>query len=169
MTQRRNHRVSVFFSNQDRVLHLELLATHFARQRIDLIGRCLMTNHVHQLVIPRRPESLAFGIGCAHQKYSRWLQIRRRQTGQRFQNRFHRSPLDHAHTWQAILYTPPNPVRADLRGRSGFQGIHDWHPPRGEMVIREAATAEGVGVGTRPGLPFLHILECPTGYPSVSG
>lgn len=65
MTQRGNHRVSIFFSNQDRVLYVELLATHFARQRIDLIGHCLMTNHVHQLVIPRRPESLAFGIGPA--------------------------------------------------------------------------------------------------------
>ena len=118
VTQRGNHRASIFFSDQDRYLYLELLATHFAHQRIDLIGYCLMTNHVHLLVIPRRPESLALGIGRAHQEYSRWLQIRRRQTGHLFQNRFHSSPLDHAHTWQALLYTELNPVRAEMAHRA---------------------------------------------------
>src|SRR5690606_37698725 len=55
---------------------------------------------------------------CAHQEYSRWLQIHRRQTGHLFQNRFHSSPLDHAHTWQALLYTELNPVRAEMAHRA---------------------------------------------------
>ncbi|MCW5962514.1 MAG: transposase [Bryobacterales bacterium] len=114
VTQRGNHRAPIFYSNQDRHLYLELLSTHFTEQRVDLVGHCLMANHVHLVVIPRRPESLALGIGRVHQEYSRWLQIRRRQTGHLFQNRFHSAPLDYVHTWQALLYTELNPVRAGM-------------------------------------------------------
>jgi putative transposase len=98
VTQRGNYRAQIFFSNQDRQLYLEWLATHFVEQRIELVGCCRMTSHVHLGVIPHRPESLALGVGRAHEEYNRWLQTRRRQTGHLFQNRFHSSPLDYAHT-----------------------------------------------------------------------
>lgn len=43
MTERGNRRASIFFSDQERYLCLEPLATHVARQRIDRIGHCVMT------------------------------------------------------------------------------------------------------------------------------
>ena len=47
-----------------------------------LLGYCLMTNHVHLVAIPERPESFARGLGRAHYLYTRALHQRRRTSGQ---------------------------------------------------------------------------------------
>ena len=52
VTQRWNHRQTVFFSDQDRHTYLSLLQKHFSHHELGLIGFCLMDNHVHLLVIP---------------------------------------------------------------------------------------------------------------------
>ena len=47
ITQRGNHRAPTFFSDFGRELYLELLAEHCERHQVDLMGYCMMTNHVH--------------------------------------------------------------------------------------------------------------------------
>ncbi len=46
VTQRGNHRQTVFFSAHDRVVYLRLLAEHFPKYGIRLIGLSLMDNHI---------------------------------------------------------------------------------------------------------------------------
>jgi putative transposase len=138
VTQRGNHRAPIFFSQDHRAFYLKLLAEYATRFHLEVLGYCLMTNHVHLIVVPHRHDSLARGIGRTHNEYSLWVQLRKRQSGHLFQGRFASSPMDDAHCWRALLYTELNPVRAGLapqateyrwssaRAHAGLQPAPDW-------------------------------------------
>lgn len=160
ITQRGNHREPTFFSDSERELYLEVLAKNCRDHQVDLMGYCLMNNHVHLLAIPRREDALARGIGRAHNEFSRWMNIRRRQTGHFFQARFESTPMDEAHTWNALLYTELNPVRAGMvrravdyrwssaRAHCGLAGRPEWlmwEPWAGRFGEREWAEILEVG------------------------
>ena len=53
ITQRGNNRQDVFFVDDDRRLYLRLLAQSAARYGLQVLGYCLMTNHVHLVGVPR--------------------------------------------------------------------------------------------------------------------
>src|SRR5229473_2927035 len=57
VTQRGNNRQRIFDSDQDRLLYLKLLGEYSARHGLFLWGYCLMDNHVHLVVVPRRPDA----------------------------------------------------------------------------------------------------------------
>jgi putative transposase len=114
VTQRGNHQQRVFFDDSDRKFYLELLRHHCSRQCVRVAGYCLMNNHVHLLAIPEAEQGLARALGRAHNDYARWLNLRRRETGHVWQNRFYSCPLDSTHEWQALRYVELNPVRAGL-------------------------------------------------------
>jgi putative transposase len=118
VTQRGNHQQEVFYTESDRAMYLKLLKEHAARHDLRIVGYCLMTNHVHLVVIPGKPQALAAGLGRTHNDYSRWLQIRRGQCGHLWQNRFFSCPLEDAHLEQALRYVELNPVRARLVERA---------------------------------------------------
>jgi putative transposase len=70
VTQRGNNRQATFLTPEDRIYYLKLLATHTQRERLDVIGYCLMTNHVHLIVVPQTPEALARALGRTHSEYA---------------------------------------------------------------------------------------------------
>jgi REP element-mobilizing transposase RayT len=47
ITQRGNNRQDVFFVDDDRRVYLELLAEQAERYGLEILGYCLMSNHVH--------------------------------------------------------------------------------------------------------------------------
>ncbi len=114
VTQRGNNRRQVFFSNQDREVYLTLLKEYAAEYSAQVLGYCLMPNHVHLIVIPRAANALAKALGRTHNDYARWLHIRRRESGHLWQNRFFSCPMDQAYTWAALAYIERNPIRAAL-------------------------------------------------------
>jgi len=63
--------MDVFFSDEDRTTYLALLAEQGGRYGIQFLAWCLMTNHVHLIVVPLHERSLAKGIGEAHKRYTR--------------------------------------------------------------------------------------------------
>ncbi len=81
VTQRGNNRQQVFFSNAQRRTYLALLAEYAARHRLRILGDCLMPNHVHAVVVPERPDSMARGFGRAHNSYSHYFNTVRRRSG----------------------------------------------------------------------------------------
>jgi putative transposase len=121
ITQRGNHRQTVFFEDADRALYLQLLHGHSQRYAVQVTGYCLMGNHVHLLAIPGSGSGLAKALGRAHTDYARWQNMRRGQTGHLWQNRFYSCPLDERHQWEALRYVELNPVRAGLVGQAA-----DW-------------------------------------------
>ena len=70
ITQRGNNRQDVFFTDQDRIRYLEILRHHSLRHQSRLLAWCLMTNHVHLILVPGTSQSLALTLGQAHSQYS---------------------------------------------------------------------------------------------------
>jgi len=118
VTQRGNNRQEVFFADDDRRFYLQALAEQAERFDLRLLGYCLMTNHVHLVVVPEREESLAKAVGRTHWLYTQAVNRLHGRSGHLWQNRFHSCPLDSAHTWAALRYVERNPVRAKLVRRA---------------------------------------------------
>ncbi len=117
VTQRGNNRQQVFFSDSQRRLYLALLAEHAERNQLDILGYCLMPNHIHAVAVPRVETALAQAFGRAHNAYSRYLNRTRNRSGHLWQNRFYSAPLSESHMVAALRYVDLNPVRARLVDR----------------------------------------------------
>lgn len=118
MTQRGNNRQDVFFTDDDRLLYLVCLREQAGRYGLAVQGFCLMTNHVHLIVTPRGPESLARAVGRADYLYTQAINRRHGRSGHLWQNRFFSAPLDEEHFWTALACVEQNPVRAGLARRA---------------------------------------------------
>ena len=114
VTQRGNNRQQVFYSLDDRSLYLDLLTRHARRYGTQILGYCLMTNHVHLVVVPEHDNSLARSFGRTHAEYALVLNQSEKRSGHLWQNRFFSCPLDASHLENAMRYVELNPVRAGL-------------------------------------------------------
>jgi putative transposase len=118
VVHRGNHRSSVFVDDADRVSYLENLVVGCTRYELELWAYCLMTNHVHLLVVPRRKLSLARVIRATHQQHAVRVNRRMNREGHLWQNRYYSTALDDRHLWTAVRYIERNPVRAGLVDRA---------------------------------------------------
>lgn len=114
VTQRGNNRQAVFFCEEDRQMYLSLMESYNRKFGVHMIGYCLMTNHVHWVLIPEAADSLARALGSAHSRYSQYLNLRNGSCGHQWQNRFFSCPLEPPHLWTALRYIERNPVRAGM-------------------------------------------------------
>ena len=96
------------------MLYLHLLRRYASRNEARILGYCLMTNHVHLIVIPERVTSLARTLGGAHAEYALALNRSASRSGHLWQNRYFSCPLDERHLDHSLLYVDLNPVRAGL-------------------------------------------------------
>jgi len=132
LTQRGKNRQSIFLVDADRRAYLERLQQDFRSCGVRLLGYCLMTNHVHLVAVPLRPDSFARAMRRANSTYAQGFNRRYRRTGHLFQNRFFSCALGTNHLTAALLYVDCNPVRAGMVGeaaghaRGGGDGFVDW-------------------------------------------
>ena len=117
--QRGVRSMAIFSSGGDRQAYLTLIAEFAARWNLAIWAWCLMTNHVHLVVVPARADSLARAIGEAHRRYTRRINLREGVRGHLFQERFHSYPIQHdRHLLAVVRYVECNPVRAKLVARA---------------------------------------------------
>jgi len=116
--QRGNRRQPVFFSDDDKVLYLDLLKRQIDKHGLSIWAYCLMNNHVHLVAVPADKESLAKGLAEVHRKYTSLINIREDWKGYLWQGRFISYPMDDAYCYAAVRYIERNPVRAKLVGRA---------------------------------------------------
>jgi putative transposase len=114
ISQRGNNRQDVFFVDDDRKVYLEVLEGQSNRYGLTIMGYCLMSNHVHLIVVPRSEEALAKAVGRTHFMYSRYINRLHRRSGHLWQGRFYSCALDERHFWSAMRYIECNPVRARI-------------------------------------------------------
>jgi len=114
VTQRGNARRTVFETDADRFVYLDLLQANCLLYHLSVLGFCLMSNHVHLVVVPERSESLGTAFRYAHCRYASYLNARQNATGHVWQGRYYSCPLDTTHLWVALRYIERNPVRAGL-------------------------------------------------------
>ncbi len=114
VTQRGNRCAEVFEDDEDRRTYLRFLKQYATRRGLAIWAYCLMTNHVHLVVVPEREDSLAKGLRDAHTVYAMRFNLRTGLSGHVWQGRFHSCVLDDAHLWAAVRYVERNPVRAGV-------------------------------------------------------
>ncbi len=114
LVQRGVNRQQVFYSDADCAVYLELVKQNAERFGSALLGYCLMPNHVHWVVVPKHPDSLARTFGEAHGRYACYANARKSRSGHFWQNRFFSCMLDRSHFFTALRYVERNPVRAGL-------------------------------------------------------
>ena len=81
VTQRGNRRCDVFFQPADREKYLAMLADYAARYGLAVQAYCLMTNHVHLILVPAAAESLGRTLRDTHQAYASHINRRSGETG----------------------------------------------------------------------------------------
>ena len=114
VTQRGNARQVIFCDDEERAIYLKLLHQQLRIHDLALLGYCLMPNHVHLIVVPRAPCSLALALKETHGKYASFWNAAHLSSGHVWQGRFYSCPLDQQHLWIALRYVELNPVRAGL-------------------------------------------------------
>lgn len=114
VTQRGNRREDVFFTDDDRHLYLEWLNEYSERHEVDVLAYCLMTNHIHLVLVPSTGTGLQQVLKPLHMRYAQHVNRHRGWKGHVWQGRYFSSPLDESYTWAAIRYVERNPVRARM-------------------------------------------------------
>jgi putative transposase len=121
LTQRGVDRRDVFFSDADREVYIRLAAWSMTKFGVRVLAYCLMTNHVHWVVVPEERQSLGRAFGWLHGRYAQHQNAALARNGHFWQNRFFSCALDEAHTWAAVRYAERNPVRAGL-----IESAEEW-------------------------------------------
>jgi putative transposase len=114
LTQRGNGRRFILDCDADRATYLSLLRENIELYRVSLVGYCLMSNHVHLIVVPSTADGLAQALKQTHGRYASYWNTVHRSSGHVWQGRYYSCPLDEPHLWEALRYTELNPWRARL-------------------------------------------------------
>jgi REP-associated tyrosine transposase len=118
VTQRGNRREDVFFADEDRRTYLDWLRAYCDEHRVEILAYCLMTNHVHLVVVPDSDDGLQRALKPLHMRYAQRINRGRGWHGHLWQGRFFSSSLDEAYLWAALRYVERNPVRARMVRRA---------------------------------------------------
>lgn len=122
VTQRGNARQVILSNDADRGAYLELLRQYSELHWLSVLGYCLMSNHVHLIVVPCSAEAMAQTLKQTHGRYASYWNARNSSSGHVWQGRFYSCPLDESHLWKALRYVELNPVRAGMVKPSSGDG-----------------------------------------------
>ena len=114
ITQRGNRRLPTFFGDEDYHHYLRLMSQMLRKYDVAVWAYCLMPNHVHLIAVPQTEDGLRRGIGEAHRRYTRMINLREGWCGHLWQGRFASFPLDDNYLLASARYVERNPVAAGL-------------------------------------------------------
>jgi len=106
--------IDIFTCDADCEAYLTFTREECVRHGCRVLAWCLMTNHVHLVVVPKREDSLALSVGWAHRRYTRERNFREGVRGRLFQGRFHSYVLDERYLLASVRYVELNPVAAGI-------------------------------------------------------
>ena len=120
ITQRGNYRQKVFESPKDMDIYLGFVKEYAEEFDLKVLAYCLMSNHVHLIVIPKDKESISHVFNRAHFRYSQYNNKRKKIKGHLWQGRFYSCLIEDSESYlkQAIRYVERNPVRAKMVKKS---------------------------------------------------
>ena len=102
VTQRGNARQFLLASDAERLVYLDLFRAAVQLEGLSVLGFCLMSSHVHLVVVPPRAEALAVALKSTHGRYAAYWNAAHASSGHVWQGRFYSCPLDEGHLWQAL-------------------------------------------------------------------
>lgn len=187
--------MDIFRDDEDRRQYLQFIKEEAERSEMEILAWCLMSNHVHFIVVPHTETSLARGFGEAHKRYTRMKNLRDNAKGYLFQGRFGSCVLDEQHLLAAVRYVENNPVAAGmtrcawdykwssaayhvgdvkkdvlLKSRNLYGLVKNWREYLLETTADSGDYLSGLKRSTRTGRPagdedFIKKLEKLTGLP----
>ena len=134
ITQRGNRRQRTFFSTDDYLRYLALMAEWCDRCGVEIWAYCLMPNHVHLVAVPESECALRRAISEAHRRYTLAVNLREGWQGHLWQGRFASFVMDERYTMAAARYVELNPVRAGL---VAHPADHPWSSARAHLLGRD--------------------------------
>ncbi len=115
VTARGNRKQQLFFEPNDYRWYLDTLSAKSTAFALELMGWCLMPNHVHLLVREQRRRALSQTIRSVHGAYAvRLNRLLGEGSGHAWQGRFYSVPVPADRVWTVLRYIELNPVRAGL-------------------------------------------------------
>jgi putative transposase len=121
ITQRGNYRQNIFKDDADRKIYLSLMKEMSDRYKLSILAYCLMSNHVHFIVVPEKKDSMGNVFKYVNTKYATYFNNSNGNSGHLFQARFFSSVMDDYHTKVCARYIERNPIRAGV-----VQNVLDW-------------------------------------------
>jgi putative transposase len=143
---RSNGRLKIFKKPEDFAAFERILAEGVERFGIRLTGYCLMSNHWHLLLWPRREDDLSAFMQWVTMTHSqRWHASHRTAgMGHLYQGRFKSFPVQSgSHYLTALRYMEQNPLRAGMVKRSV-----NW--PWSSLSARQGTDKEGLRISAGP-------------------
>lgn len=140
VAQRGNRGAEVFLGDEDYQQYLAMLAKYAELAELQVWAYCLMTNHVHLIALPLRPDSLATTLRPLQTMHSRRVNARLGHSGHLWQSRYFSCPMEDKHLWAAVRYVERNPVRAGIVARADEYPWSSAAPHcglRGDPVLQE--------------------------------
>lgn len=86
VTQRGNARQLLLASDGERSVYLELLRQYVQLHDLSLLGYCLMSNHMHLVVVPRKTQALALALKQTHGRYASYWNASHKSSGHVWQD-----------------------------------------------------------------------------------
>ena len=134
VTQRGVRSMDIFFTDECRKAYLQFMKEQCARHGLHILSYCLMSNHVHFVVVPETEKCLSRAIGEAHRLYTRMVNFRDGVRGYLFQGRFFSCPLDQRYLLACVRYIERNPVRVIDGIKQSWD--YPWSSARYHLVLR---------------------------------
>jgi putative transposase len=106
--------MDTFFSEADYREYLYLMAEWCNRCKVQVWSYCLLSNHVHLIVVPETEDGLRRAIGEAHRRYTRYINSQMEWKGHLWQGRFGSFPMDEQYLIATARYIELNPARASI-------------------------------------------------------
>ncbi|MBL6928946.1 MAG: transposase [Rhodospirillales bacterium] len=114
VTQRGVRGMEVFACPDDYRAYLDLLTESCGKAGTQVWAYCLMSNHIHLILVPSTEDGLRAALGEAHRQYTRLINLRDNCRGHLWQERFHSFVMDEGHALACARYVELNPVAANI-------------------------------------------------------
>lgn len=112
---RGNQKQRIFLCDEDYETYLGLLARYRNRFYFNLYSYCLMPNHVHLLLDPKRLSHLSSALAGLQLTYTKYFNEKYKKVGHLWQDRFKSLIVEKdAYLIQLVNYIEMNPVRAEI-------------------------------------------------------
>ncbi|MFK5915782.1 MAG: transposase [Woeseiaceae bacterium] len=149
VVQRGNNREACFFSDDDSLFYLEVLAQGLRRYKVKLHAYCLMTNHVHLLMTPEDESGISRVMQHIGRHYVQYINKTYRRSGTLWEGRHKASLVDvDNYLLKCYRYIEMNPVAASMvktpeQYRWSSYQYHAWGKPN--EIIRDHILYEELG------------------------
>ena len=112
---RGNQKQEIFLGGSDFEKYLQLLKHFKKKYSFKIFGYCLMPNHIHLILEPKKPDDLARFMQSLTQTYTAWFNNKYKKVGHLWQGRFKSMVIQKDNYFiECVYYVEVNPVRAGL-------------------------------------------------------